>query len=674
MGNKRKQKTQAEVKSSSTNSTKKLSTAHRKIEPIKKYSRNELLQILIFAISILVAGYLLYHPVVDYDLVYCDDNIFLQDLYKVNTSPDNYSEVFNKTMGTSYYRPILNLSIIYDTQVSLEKQYPGVDPRTIDPRSITPEVFHNTNLILHLLASLLVFVFLVKLRYPIIASFFFGLIVTVHPILTPAVAWISGRNDTLITIFMLLSFISMVFYFERKGIFQVLAFIFHIFFFGVALFTKEITAFFPFVVFAYLLLFNKREKLFDSKYLILLVGQFIMGLIWFAKRAEVIAKINNPDTVGIDALPDTYLTIPALIGKFFLPVKMIALSSFELFSIATGIIAIIGIIVYMIYSKKIDKNKAYFGFIWFILLLFPTLLIRIIFVGDFFDYAEHRAYLVIVGLIIFILELLRVYKIDYKKPIPIAVFTVIILLITYKSYGYKDEFENRKTFWSHMTEMYPYKSRGYLDLGKAYLVEDSLDKAEELYHLGIERNPDNKNLYIDLAAVYLRKNDLTKAESYAKTALKIEPNNNIAHYNLAKALFAQSKFKESLVHYEYACRSPKSYDWFKELGDNYYRVGRPKDAILSYQKVLSGNPNNAHALTNMGLSYSVLNNYPEAEKAWLRSVQINPKIPEAYYNLIRLNLYVKKDIQTAQRFISELERNGGKLPADIQNALSKGVK
>ena len=72
-------------------------------------------------------------------------------------------------------------------------------------------------------------------------------------------------------------------------------------------------------------------------------------------------------------------------------------------------------------SKSIDKNKVYFGFLWFLLLVFPTLLIRIIYVEDFFDYAEHRAYLVMIGLIIVILEILRANKVNFKKPIALSI-------------------------------------------------------------------------------------------------------------------------------------------------------------------------------------------------------------------------------------------------------------
>ncbi len=635
---------------------------------IKKYSRNELLLILLYSFVIVLSGYLLYKPATDYKLVYCDDNIFLQDYYYLNKDYDNIYTVFSKSMGTSYYRPMLNVSIIVDTQMSLEKQFPNVDPNLVNPRSITPEIFHRTNLIYHLLASLLVFIFFIKIGYDILPSFLFSLLVVVHPLLTPAAAWISGRNDSMITIFILLSFIFMKFYFEKDKVSQYIFYLLHIIFFGFALFTKEIAAFFPFVIFAYLFFFEKRKKhIFDSKYIALVIGEFIMGMIWYIMRYKAITGIYNPDTIGIDALPDTYLTIPALIGKFFLPIKMIALASYETFTIVTGLIFITAIVVYLIKSKKLDKDKAYFGLIWFVLLLFPTLLIRIVFVGDFFDYAEHRAYLVMVGLIIFIMEVLKVYKVDFKKPVPLAVMIIIFGLFTYKSYTYEKDFKDRKCFWSHMTEMYPYKSRGYLDLGKAYLVEDSLDTAEKLYKKGIERNPNNKNLFIDLAAVYLKKKDFNEAIKYANHAISLNPGNIIAYYNLAKAYFSLGKYQEAKLAYENACRTNRHVEWFKELGDTYFRLGEYNSAIQSYQKVLLANPRNYSALSNAGLAYYQIGKTKDAEASWLRIINSQIKMPQPYVNLIRLYLKTNQSQKANQILKLFKDRIGGALPPDLAN-------
>ena len=83
---------------------------------------------------------------------------------------------------------------------------------------------------------------------------------------------------------------------------------------------------------------------------------------------------------------------------------MIALSTFEWQDILIGVLVIIGIFYFYFKSKNLAKGKAFFGILWFLFFLIPTLLVRIIYVGDFFDYAEHRAYLLLGGIFIFVAE------------------------------------------------------------------------------------------------------------------------------------------------------------------------------------------------------------------------------------------------------------------------------
>ena len=157
---------------------------------------------------------------------------------------------------------------------------------------------------------------------------------------------------------------------------------------------------------------------------------------WFFMRTAAIANIKNPDTIGLDAFLKNYPTMAALTGKFFLPVKMIVLSTFESFSIISGVFLILLLTVLILSLKKIEKSKAIFGAMWFLLFLLPSLLIRIKDVGDFFDYAEHRAYLPLLGIII--ITIFGALNIDFRRPAHIALALIIIALFAFRSYSYKE--------------------------------------------------------------------------------------------------------------------------------------------------------------------------------------------------------------------------------------------
>ena len=79
------------------------------------------------------------------------------------------------------------------------------------------------------------------------------------------------------------------------------------------------------------------------------------------------------------------------------------------------------------------------------ILLTPTLLVRIKI--DYFDYAEHRGYLPLLGVFIIIIEIFKSFKIDFNKKSVLIVTTVILLAFAGRSYAYQSAFENGKEFW-----------------------------------------------------------------------------------------------------------------------------------------------------------------------------------------------------------------------------------
>ncbi len=699
---------------------KQASAQSEKLYKPPVFDKKQIKQITLFSAVIVMLAFLVYSRAATYNLVHCDDNIFVLDYKAFNYHLDNVSETFDQTLGTTYYRPVLASTFVIDANIGKELSkteyeeggenilinvigfvYNSIlnisfilhnpdlsqgdvldgfsDSMVSGPTD--PRVFHVTNLLIHLFSSLLVFLFLIRLGYPVFTSFFFSLLFTVHPILTPAASWISGRNDSLITFMVLISFMFLISYlnlqkrkYEGKDYLKLCIFyVFHVFFFAMALFTKEIGGVMPLVVIAYIYLYRK-EKLVTFKNFLLGAGWTVVVIIWYLMRQSATAGLDNPDTIGIDAFVKNYPTIAALLGKIFLPIKMIALSNFEWFSIVTGIIVILAGAAAFIFLKGFDKSKALFGVTWFVIFLFPTLMVRIVYVDDFFDYAEHRSYLIMVGVIIYIAEILQSYKVNFRKPVPIAIGAALLVFFTIKSYTYIPTFFNRFTFWTHMTEMYPWKSRGYYDLGKAYLVHGKLDSAETLYMKGLERNPENKNLYIDLASLYLQKPDYEKLYKSSKKALEIDPTDPLANYFYAHALLRKGEGEKGLDHFERAAFStPKHFHIALEFAMTCQRANQHERALKAFDFYLQRDPNSYQALAGAGNSFATLGKFDEAEKYWKRSISIKPKYFEPYNNLVRMYIQTKRPGQAVQTY-QLLKKHGGDLDEQTKKIYFSAVQ
>ena len=115
----------------------------------KKQESPAIAKIFLFSIIILATGISVYISTVSFDYVYCDDHVFVLDNYAFNSDLSNVLTSFKKTLGTSFYRPILTISYIINANIG------GRDPN----------IYHITNVIIHLLGSLLVFFTLLRLGY-----------------------------------------------------------------------------------------------------------------------------------------------------------------------------------------------------------------------------------------------------------------------------------------------------------------------------------------------------------------------------------------------------------------------------------------------------------------------------------------------------------------------------
>jgi len=99
---------------------------------------------------------------------------------------------FGRGQG-NFYRPLVAASFMLDYLLA------GGTPTDADDNQILPNVspfvFHITNAIWHILAALLLYALLIRIRAPRLAQWSVPLIFVLHPLHTEAVAYISGRAD-----------------------------------------------------------------------------------------------------------------------------------------------------------------------------------------------------------------------------------------------------------------------------------------------------------------------------------------------------------------------------------------------------------------------------------------------------------------------------------------------
>jgi 4-amino-4-deoxy-L-arabinose transferase-like glycosyltransferase len=115
--------------------------------------------------------------------------------------------------------------------------------------------YHLTNLLFHISSCILLYVFFIRLKIRSDVSFILALLFAVHPVLSQAVVWIPGRNDSMLTTFVLASLIYLINYCSTKKWHNLF---FHFLFLALAMFTKESGIILPILALGYLFLFETR--------------------------------------------------------------------------------------------------------------------------------------------------------------------------------------------------------------------------------------------------------------------------------------------------------------------------------------------------------------------------------------------------------------------------------
>jgi hypothetical protein len=162
----------------------------------------------------------------------------IQDLWEIFTSP-LFGRVEHFPPGLRYYRPVTALTFGLDYAVW----------------GLNPFGFHLTNLMLHILVSLLIFfiarrLFSAEQIIPWVAAVTFA----IHPILEPNVALITNRQDILAVLFMLLSLILFTQSYRADNWRKMLR-VSSVLLYTAALLSKEVAFIFPGIIIAYLALF-----------------------------------------------------------------------------------------------------------------------------------------------------------------------------------------------------------------------------------------------------------------------------------------------------------------------------------------------------------------------------------------------------------------------------------
>jgi tetratricopeptide (TPR) repeat protein len=406
---------------------------------------------------------LVYLPTLWYGFSPLDERwLFLKQL-DIMSDAGNLPLLYKSAITGMYYRPVLMNTFMFDLIIG----------------NGSAAFFHFTNVLIHTLCVVLLYRFLMLTGLSKNNSLMAAAIFAVHPLAVHTVAWIPGRNDSLLCLFALLSCIQLLNYLRTKKAFHIGI---HFIAFILALLTKENAIVLPLIYLLLWLLFdNEKDR---SRLLVMGICWLIFCAGWFLIRKSVVDHLSVPSTASFGQNVLYFLEgLVIFSGKTILPFKQSVMAVLQDSAIIAYLVVTIIVAALAIKFKFHDKRIAYFGLTWF----FAFLILPVWFgaITTNHDIYEHRAYTSLIGAFLFITQL----KITLRSALVQRGFVLVLILFSAATILRSPAYRSEISFLEAATIESPSISLMHDMLGFKYTEMKEYSLARERFDEAIRLNP-----------------------------------------------------------------------------------------------------------------------------------------------------------------------------------------
>jgi tetratricopeptide (TPR) repeat protein len=497
---------------------------------------------------------------------------------------------------------------------------------------LTPMTYHRTNILLHALNAVLVFLLFRRLSLQKNLSLLLSLVFAIHPLRVESVAWVAERKDVLYVAFWLLAALAWLKY--RNGQHSLWFWISLLAFLFSCLSKAMAVTLVPVLI---LLEYYQQRSIRMPSLLPLLPFLFL------ALATGILAIYAQGSAVGMKAevsVPERLLFV--MYGFWFYIWKTLlpfSLSAFYPYpdEIPVWWYALIPLTLLAILGVFKCKNRMLtFGLAWYILVLLPV--IQLLPVGQALV-ADRYSYLPVIGLLMIVAA--GWMNLPEKTPgleKDRLLFSLFIPLLVFFAWKTRDRilvWKNSITLYEDTLLKYPGYSTGYVNYGNALRDKGDWKKAERAYLLGVYADPDNDLPWNNLGILASFRKQPQKAVYYYEKAASLKPEYPVNYYNIATVWFNQGMPEKALPAAERALKADSLYPEALHLyGVLLQQLRRFPESEIWLNKAVGIKPDDMQILNDLGTTCFYQGKTQAAETAFRKSIQLNPGAnPNAYNNL-----------------------------------------
>ena len=606
-------------------------------------NQNSKKPIILICTGLIIITVAAYYPIANFGFITYDDPGYVSDnpsiLNGLTASGIRYAFT---TSDTANWHPLTWLSLMLDCQLAKPDFPPPAKKQAEAQLMKIAQTCHSTNLLFHVLNSLLLFLLLDHMTHARWRSAIVAALFALHPLHVESVAWISERKDVLSTFFWLLTIWAYLRYARRPGLINYIPILL---FFILGFLAKPMLVTLPFVLllmdywplerFAAVELkttikkTQKKPKKTETpltacqkspasililEKLPLFVLTIIFSAITFLVQQNK-GAVRDIDQLGLaERFTNAIISYCTYIGKMLFPLRLGLFypypTSFPPAWQWAGALTIL-ILISIVALKNKKHPYLLVGWLWFLGTMVPV--IGLVQVGQQ-ALADRYTYIPLIGLFLALVWEFadRTASWRYRKIASLVTALTVLSALTACTW-------RQVGFW-----------------------RDSIT----LFEHSLALNDKNYLAHNQIGWVYAENGDFEKAIKSHRRALEIKPNYTYALINLGRELTETQQYSE---------------------------------AITCYRQAINNSPYNVNALNGLGaalLGRAVTensNDFSEAEKACRTALALNPNYLNAHLNLAQILAQQRKFDQAVEQCRQLLRINPNDIRARIlmQELLSK---
>lgn len=563
--------------------------------------------LLFTALAIAVITYVTYAPSLNGSFTNWDDDTYVTANPMMQSPSIDWKAIFTQPVALNYH-PVTMLTL------ALNHQAAGNEPRA----------YHATNLLLHIINSILLFLFFYFLSgKKIVTGALAGLLSGIHPMHVESVAWISERKDVLYVFFLLLSLLAYLRYrSDQKTTWLIWCFLL----FLLSCLSKAMAVVLPLLL---VLIDYFQERKLSRQALLEKIPFLFVSLVFGIIALRIQAGSANEAVAAYSLLHRFFF---ACYGCLFYILKFIvpfSLSAFYPYPDATDLFSLpllfyvapvlLAAGYWLIYRYLRKQSFIIFGCAFFIIAI--VLVLQFISVGNALM-ADRYSYLSYAGLCFITgYGFEKFYRENPSIRSTLSIVAGIILLIFgWLTHERTKVWANSETLWSDVIRKYPTAATAYKNRGNYFGERGNTAAALQDYRILLDRKTTDPEVYNNLGNIYAGQNKVAESIEVYSKAIALKPdyvnayiNRGISYNSLKQPEKAIEDFSKAI-----AFSTQKATLW-AQRGYTYFTIGRYDDAIDDFNVALQLQPDFDAAIYCRGLSYYKTGNKAEGIKDLLKA-------------------------------------------------------